>query len=68
MFECLDITWLYPVYNATISCLGVVIVYGLKDKKPTRAKIAFAGIISLILAIIVLYTRNNVDDLMFAYK
>ena len=68
MFEHLDIMWLYPVYNATLSCLGVVIISGLKDKNINRMRVAIVGICSLIIGVLVLYTRDNSQVLMYVYE
>lgn len=64
MFENLNIVWLYPMYNATLSCLGVVIITGLKNQTVTRVKVALVGLCSLIIGVIVLYIGSNTDVLV----
>ena len=68
MFENLDILWFYPVYNATLSCLGVVIIYGINNKKIRPLRVAIVGVCSLIIGVLVLYIRQNQDVWMYAYE
>ena len=67
MFDSLNIMWLYPIYNAIISCLGVVIVSGMIDKNLTFVKLATVGLVSLITCAIVLYIAYNLKNLRYAY-
>ena len=67
IFEILNIVWLYPVYNAIISCLGVVIISGLCNKQIKPVRVAIVGICSLMIGIFVLYIHENQDVLMYAY-
>lgn len=68
MFAHLDVMCLYPIYNATLSCLSVVIISGIKDKNINRIRVAIVGMCSLIISIIVLYTHNNSQVLMYIYQ
>ena len=68
MFECLDIIWLYPVYNATLSCLGIVIISGIKDKNIHRFRVAIVGICSLLISVILLCTGHNLQGLIYFYE
>lgn len=56
------------MFNAIISCLVLVIICGLKNKRPTQAKIAFAGLVSFILTAIVLCGGTNWGGLYLIYK
>ena len=68
MFEQLNLLWVYPVYNATLSCLGVVIISGIKDKKVDRLRVGIVGICTLTVGVIVLYTHYNSEQLMYIYE
>lgn len=64
MFESLNILWIYPVFNATISCLIVVIITGIKDRAIKRVQIAIVAIYSLIIGVILLCISNNWEHLV----
>lgn len=63
IFENLDIMWLYTMYNAIISCLAVVIIYGIKNRNIKLFKIATVGLCSLIIGAIVLYITYDLENL-----
>lgn len=68
IFEILDIAWLYPVFNATLSCLAVIITSGLYSKEIKPIKVAIVGVCSLIIGIFVLYIHENQDALVYVYE
>ena len=68
MFENLNMVWLYPVYNAILSCLGVVIVSGIKNNNVSHLKVAMVGVCGLTVGIFLLYIRCNSDTLMYAFE
>ena len=59
IFENLNLIWLYPMFNATLSCLGVVIIFGLNNKTIKLVKVATVGLCTLIISVFVLYIGNN---------
>ena len=68
LFENLNWTWAYPFFNATFSCLGVVVVTGLKDQNLKLVRLAIVGIYSLILSIFFLYLSYNSEIYKGAYE
>ena len=59
IFNDLDVIWLYPMFNAALSCLGVTIIFGLKNKTITLINLALLAFCSLAMGVIVLYIGNN---------
>ena len=68
LFDSLNIMWIYPVFNAIISCLTLVMVYGMKDQNLKRVKIATVGLCSLVTGIIILYIGHYWESLRYAYE
>ena len=68
LFENLNWIWAYPFFNATFSCLGVVVVTGLKDQNLKLVRLAIVGICSLILSIFFLYLSYNSEIYKGAYE
>ena len=58
IFENLNIIWVYPFFNAILSCLGVVMIYGIKNKDLKQVKLATVGLCSLIIGIIILQINH----------
>ena len=67
LFEGLNIMWAYAMFNATISCLGVVVITGLKDQNLKPVRVAIVGICSLTIGILILYISHNTEILADAY-
>ena len=64
IFNNLDVIWLYPMFNAALSCLGLTIIFGLKDETITRVKLATVMLCTLTVGVIVLYIGNNWEILV----
>lgn len=68
LFDNLNWVWAYFVFNAILSCLGVVVVTGLKDENLKLFRVAIAGICTLILSILFIFLSYNYEILKGAYE